>query len=40
MNEFHSFKNNVLNNGKGNKSNQKPKSQPSTFNSPPRTKQV
>ena len=31
---------NILNNGKGNKTNQKPKIQPSSSKSPPRTKQV
>ena len=38
MNDFNSFKNNILNNGKGNKTNQKPRSQPNYSKSPPRTK--
>ena len=40
MNDFNSLKNNILNNGKENKTNQKPKIQPSFSKSPPRTKQV
>ena len=40
MNDFNSLKNNILNNGKGNKTNQRPRSQPSSSKSPPRTKQV
>ena len=40
MNDFNFLKYNILNNGKGNKINQKPKSQPSSSKSPPRTKQV
>ena len=39
INAFNSLKNNILNNGKRNKTNQKP-SQPSSSKSPPRTKQV
>ena len=40
MNDFNSLKNNILNNGKGNKSNQKPGSQFSSSKWPPMTKQV
>ena len=40
MNDFNSIKNNILNNGKENKPNQKPRSQQSFSKSPPRTKQV
>ena len=40
MNDFNSLKNNILNNGKENKPNQKPRSQQSSSKSPPRTKQV
>ena len=39
MNDFNSFKNNILNNGKVNKPNQKPRSQPSSFKSLPKIKQ-
>ena len=37
---FNSLKNNILNNRKGNKTNQEPRSQPSSFKSPLRTKQI
>ena len=40
MNDFNSLKNNILNNGKWNKTNQKPRNQSSSSKSPPRTKQV
>ena len=40
MNDFNFLKNNFLNNGKGNTTNQKPKSQSSSFKSPLTTKQV
>ena len=40
MNDFNSFKKNILNNRKGNKTKQKPRSQSSFLKSPPRTKQV
>ena len=40
MNDFNSLKNNILNNGKENKTNQKPISQSSSSKLPPRTKQV
>ena len=40
MNDFNSLKNNIVNNRKGNKTNQKPRSQSSSSKSPPRTKQV
>ena len=40
MNDSNSLKNNILNNGKGNKTNQKLRSQPNSFKPPPRTKQV
>ena len=40
MNDFNSLKNNILNNGKGNKTNWKPRSQPNSSKSQPRTKQV
>ena len=38
--DFNSHKNNILNNRKENKPNQKPRSQQSSFKSPPRIKQV
>ena len=40
MNDFNSLKSNILNNGKGNKTNQKPRSQSSSSKSPPRPKQI
>ena len=40
MNDFNSFKNNILNHWKRNKTNQKPRNQSSSSKSPPRTKQV
>ncbi|KAL6323245.1 hypothetical protein AAG906_029252 [Vitis piasezkii] len=40
MNYFNSLKNNILNNGKRNKTNQKSRSRSSSSKSPPRTKQV
>ena len=40
MNDFNSLKNKILNKGKGNKTNKKPRSQSSSSKSPPRTKQV
>ena len=40
MNGFNSLKNNILNNGKMNKTNQKPRNRPSSFESPPKIKQV
>ncbi|KAL6350551.1 hypothetical protein AAG906_019198 [Vitis piasezkii] len=39
MNDFNSLKNNILNNGKWNKPNQKPRSQPSSSKSPLMIKQ-
>ena len=40
MNDFNSLKNNIFNNGRGNKTNHKPKIQFSFSKLPPRTKQV
>ena len=40
MNDFNSLKNNIFNNGKRNKTNQKSKSQHNSSKSPSRTKQV
>ena len=40
MNDLNSLKINILNNGKGNKTNQKPRSQSSSSKSPPRPKQI
>ena len=40
MDDFNFLKNNILNNGEENKTNQKLRSQPSSSNSIPRTKQV
>ena len=40
MNDFNSLKNNILNNGKGNKTNQKPRSQSSSSKSLLRTTQI
>ena len=40
MNEFNFLKNFILSNGKENKTNQKPRNQPSSSKLPPRTKQV
>ena len=40
MNDFNFLKNFILSNGKENKTNQKPRNQPSSSKLPPRTKQV
>ena len=40
MNDFNFLKNNILNNKKENKPNQKPRNQQSSCKSPPRIKQV